>query len=653
MGKFEAIEDAEGANEVSVDSHTAQEKALIGWVMDRVRSGEDYRDQNYKDKWEEYYRLWRGIWNKSDSDRESERSKLISPALQQAIEAAVAEEEEAVFGKGNIWFDLEDDVKDQQKQDMQAIRELMAEDFELADVESQYSQIFLNGALYGTGIGKIIVEETTSREVQNDPEYARFGVRRPKLVEKPKFLVKIEAVKPDEFAIDPAARNLDEAMWCAHTPIKPLHTIIEKQRKGVYISRRVGEIMKPQGIDSEELSEQNQDAVRVIEYYGLVPQSLLPVELKEGEEVVDLFQPQDGAYSGHIDLEEEELVEAIVTIANDSVLLRAVENKYLMKDRPFVAFQHDVVPGKFWGRGVAEKGYNPQKALDAELRARIDALALATHPMMAVDASRLPRSFNFKVRPGKVWPFTGNPRESFETFNFGQGVNQATFHQSGELERMVQMGTGSMDSATPTNISPRNQTASGMSMMESGAMKRSKRTLQNIERQLLKPFITKAAYRYMQFDTERYPVTDVKFKAVASMGIMAREYEQGQLTQLLSIVPPESPVFQVLLEGIFDNSSLENKAQLMQALQQMSKPDPTQQMMQKIKIEGAMAELQKLKAEVGEVMSKTAENYADVKSKTDSTEIDAMRAVTERMQAIDNIINAVNNSNNKDSNSND
>ena len=31
------------------------------------------------------------------------------------------------------------------------------------------------------------------------------------------------------------------------------------------------------------------------------------------------------------------------------------------------------------------------KALDAEMRARIDALALTTHPMMAVDATRIPR----------------------------------------------------------------------------------------------------------------------------------------------------------------------------------------------------------------------------------------------------------------------
>ena len=62
----------------------------------------------------------------------------------------------------------------------------------------------------------------------------------------------------------------------------------------------------------------------------------------------------------------------------------------MMQDRPVVAFPWDVVPGRFWGRGVCEKGYNSQ-TLDTELRARIDALSLTIHPMMAIDATRLPR----------------------------------------------------------------------------------------------------------------------------------------------------------------------------------------------------------------------------------------------------------------------
>ena len=44
-----------------------------------------------------------------DKTRQTERSKIISPALQQAVESSVAELEEATFGRGK-WFDIEDDV---------------------------------------------------------------------------------------------------------------------------------------------------------------------------------------------------------------------------------------------------------------------------------------------------------------------------------------------------------------------------------------------------------------------------------------------------------------------------------------------------------------------------------------------------------------
>ena len=70
---------------------------------------------------------------------------------------------------------------------------------------------------------------------------------------------------------------------------------------------------------------------------------------------------------------ESYYVEAIVVIANKDVLLKAEENPYMMQDRPVIAFPFDIVPSRFWGRGICEKAYNSQKALDAEIRARIDA----------------------------------------------------------------------------------------------------------------------------------------------------------------------------------------------------------------------------------------------------------------------------------------
>lgn len=613
-------------------SSSSQEQALASWVMDKVDQWCDFRDTNYLSRWDEYYRLWRGIWNTADKNRDSERSKLISPALQQAIESAASELEEATFGKG-IWFDLADDVRDEEKEDVLVLRDLLLDDFERTGIQNEIAKIFLNGCLYGTGIGKVIVERVTEIEFAPDA----FGELEPTEVERIK--VSVEPIDPREFAIDPAARTVNESLGVAHVVVKPTHTVQEKQKQGIYKNVPLGGFVndsKLQNMGDEDIASTEGGKTKIVEYFGKVPLSLLPVELDEDEELVTLGkEPSSEEYLRLSN--EDEMVEAIVTIANDSVVLRAVENTFWMKDRPIIAYQHDTVPNRFWGRGVAEKGYNPQKALDAELRARIDALALSTHPMLAIDATRVPRGTNMTVRPGKIWLTNGDPSQVIQPFNFGAGVNSATFHQAGDLERMIQMGTGSMDSATPTSINPRNQTASGMSMMQSGFIKRSKRTMQNISRQFLEPFINKAAWRYMQFDPENYPIRDFKFKTITTMGIMAREYEQGQLTQLLSVVPPDSSAFAILLKGIFDNSSIPNKAEMMQAVEQMLQPDPEaqeiQQQLAQIQMASAVKEVEKLGAEIDLLQAKVAEIAAGVNLSQEKVRTDSQRANTEAIRA--------------------
>ena len=99
-------------SEFKEDPVTESDKELVSFIVDHCNRWRDHRDVNYLDKWEEYERLWRGIWDGADKTRESERSRLITPALQQAIEGKQAEISEAVFGRGEF-FDITDDRQDQ------------------------------------------------------------------------------------------------------------------------------------------------------------------------------------------------------------------------------------------------------------------------------------------------------------------------------------------------------------------------------------------------------------------------------------------------------------------------------------------------------------------------------------------------------------
>lgn len=569
-------------------------QALASWLNYRLENWRNHRDINYIPMWDEYYRLWRGIWLQEDRTRQSEKSRLIAPALQQAVESSVAELEEATFGRGK-WFDVQDDMLDQDPSDAEYIRNLLQEDLEKTGCKDSVCEVFLNGAIYGTGIGKIVVDQTIERTPSEVPVAGTLTTTR-QLVEIPSIDVRVEPISPKEFLIDPAANSIDEALGVAHEVIKPRYHVVEGIRSGIYRDvPLVGDFqVKKFGYDPEIKPADESDSVKITEYWGKVPKRFLkPSKDKD-----------DFEYT-----KSDELVEAVVTICNDEHILRVEENAFMMVDRPFISYQHDIVPNKFWGRGVCEKGYNPQKALDAEMRARIDSLALTTTPMMAADATRLPRGIKFEVRPGKTVLTNGSPREAIMPLDMGT-TDQSTFNQVASLQNMIQMGTGSADTGAAQN-----DTASGMSMMQSAAIKRQKRTLMNFQNTFLIPMINKCMWRKIQFDVDRYPVSDYKFIPYSTMGIMAKELEMTQMVQMLQAIPKDSPAFNVILLAMFQNSSIHNRDQIVNALMQGNQPNPEQeqmqQMAQQLQIQQLQAEVQKTLAEAEEEKAKAVKHQAD------------------------------------------
>jgi hypothetical protein len=121
---------------------------------------------------------------------------------------------------------------------------------------------------------------------------------------------------------------------------------------------------------------------------------------------------------------------------------------------------------------------------------------------------------------------------------------------------------------------------SGMSMAVASIIKKYKRTLVNFQEDFLIPFIKKAAFRFMQFDPERYPSVDMNFIPTATLGIIARENEQQQFIGLLQTLGADTPVLPILLKGIIGNSSLSNRMELIAKLDEMMQPNPEQQQMQ-------------------------------------------------------------------------
>ena len=595
-------------------------ESLEGWVIDKCNNWRNHYESNYQEKHQEYYRLWRGIWAAEDVTRASERSRLISPALQQAVESAAAEVEEATFGRGK-WFDLKDDRNDPEAMDIMYLRETMMEDFDYCKIRRAVSEAILNSAIFGTGIAEIVLDEVKDLKPATQPvmggQAQAIGVE-----ESDRTVVKLRPILPQNFLIDPAACSIEEALGVAIDEFVPMHYVEQMQEKGVYKDVMVGVEAPDSDLEpDQDLTMYTDDKVRLTKYYGLVPRYLFDeAVLEEDEEVVELGESE----------EKSKYVEAVVVIANGGTLLKVEENPYMMQDRPVVAFSWDIVPSRFWGRGICEKGYNSQKALDTELRARIDALALTVHPMMAVDASRLPRGVKMEIRPGKTILTNGNPAEILQPFKFGN-LDPNTFNQAAVLQTMVQQATGAVDSAGLAGQVNGEATAAGISMGLGAIIKRHKRTLINFQDNFLIPFVRKAAYRYMQFDPERYPVKDYKFNATSSLGIIAREYEVTQLVQLLQTMSPESPLYPALIESIVDSMNLANREELVATLKQASQPNPQEQQMQQMAQEMQMRMQQAQTA----AFEQQAEEFAARAHKAhEEAKVVPYKAETERIKAM-------------------
>jgi len=601
------------------------EESIEDWVITKCDDWRDHYEANYESRFEEYYRLWRGIWDPADSARASERSRIISPALQQAVESNVAEMEEATFGRGK-WFDISDNMGDTQKQDVLFLRNKLTEDFEDCKVRKAVAECLINSAVFGVGIGEVVIEEMKEMVPATQPimggDLQAVGVN---ITERVK--VKLKPVMPQNFLIDPVATSIEEAMGVAIDEFVSLHQVELLQEQGVYRDVYVGTAPPDSELEpDQDITVYSDDKVRLTKYYGLVPRELLEnATTDEFEEEVELIESKS----------KSKYVEAVVVIANGGVLLKAEANPYMMQDRPVVAFPWDVVPGRFWGRGVCEKGYNSQKALDTELRARIDALSLTIHPMLAVDATRLPRGAKPEVRPGKMILTNGDPREVLQPFNFGQ-VGQITFAQASALQQMVQQATGAVDSAGIAGSVNGEATAAGISMSLGAIIKRHKRTLINFQQSFLIPFVKKAAYRYMQFDPESYPVADYKFNATSSLGIIAREYEVTQLVQLLQTMEKDSPLYNTLIQSIIDNMNLSNREELIAAMQQASQPNPEAQQMaqvaQQAQLEFQQSQTAALGAQAQESSARATKLAAEAQAVPMELEIDRINAITRNLR---------------------
>jgi hypothetical protein len=583
------------------DPVSESDKELVAFIIDHCDRWKEHRDNNYQAKWDEYERLYYGVWSDEDKTRDSERSRLVSPAIRQAVENKTSEIIEATTGRGEF-FELEDDAADQEEMDVEMVKRQLHDDLKKDKVDKVWAEVNRNAEIFGLGVAEIQIKSTVELQPAMQPlpngQAAAIGV-----MEVDRVSVPVKSVHPRNFVWDPNSETVDDSLGIAVEEYTSLFKVVKGIEDGIYRKVNIG----PEFSDADLIPNQldtlyQEDKVRVLRYYGLVPREYLEQLENEGGEVEDLF-PEDSDADKYADM-----VEAVVVIANNQYLLKAEANPYMMKDRPIVTYVPEKVSGRLVGMGTVQKGYNMQKAIDAQLRSHLDSLALTTAPMMAADATRLPRGVSYKVQPGKTLLTNGNPNEILFPFKFGS-TDAGNISTAKEFEVMLLQATGTLDSQAMTrSVAQGDAGGASMSLAMSSIIKKNKQALMNFQDDFLIPMIKKVAYRYMQFDPERYPSKDFRFTPASTLGMVAREYEQQQFIGLLQTLGPDSPVLPLVLKGIIKGSSLSNKEELAAALDQMNQPNPEAQAMQQAQMQ---AQIQLVQAQINELNARAAESQAD------------------------------------------
>ena len=326
---------------MSDENELLLEESAEEWIMEKCDGWREHFESNYEERFDEYNRLWRGIWAGDDSLRKSERSRIISPALQQAVESSVAEVEEATFGRGQF-FDIRDDMDDKERGDVEYLKNALSEEFSLNKTRQAISECIVNSAVFGTGIGEVVVQEKTRRVPMTQPamdgQVATYGVMETKEVS-----CTVRPVLPQNFLIDPVASSIEEALGCAIDEYVPIHQVQQLIEEGVYEDVDIDPSSSYSFLEAnDDVDDYDEDRIRLTKYYGLLPRSMLESYLySEDEEVISLSETLTENGSNY--------VEVIAVIANGTSILKMEENPYMMQDRPVVAFPWDVVPSRFGG----------------------------------------------------------------------------------------------------------------------------------------------------------------------------------------------------------------------------------------------------------------------------------------------------------------
>lgn len=482
--------------------------------MNRIESSENWRDRNYRDKWTNYYKMWR---NHVDPLRDSsgkiirDRSNISVPYAFTMLETVLPRLVVTLLAarpyvtlKG-IPFSLDEYRKvppnGVRPWDSNAQKMMRLLDYQ-QNTSIDFQDLFYTGmkvlALYGTAVSytgwKLSEREIIRKELlsvtnedgtpmmEDNGSTSVMDWQAIKTVKKEYDDPEAKFLDLGLFFVDTNAEGIDDARYAGHVEYMSKPQLMDLENQGLII---VDWSKVPKNSVENKARNYRMNSVGI------------PTNVSMNDDADDM-----DLYEVHHYWEDDRYV----LIINRGYVARDSDNPFWHKKKPYDKDVYTKVPHEFYGMGIMEVSEDLQLELNAERNQRIDYRSYSMRRMFSVNG-------NANINPAElVWRQGGvvhrddvNDVVLLDANDSGVG---ASFSEEGTTKQDMRDATGAQEVVIGTSGS--SQTATETMTKDNNASLRFKLIISSVEKTLLVSISRKMVQMNQQFigDIRLLPLFD-------------------------------------------------------------------------------------------------------------------------------------------------
>lgn len=220
-------------------------------------------------------------------------------------------------------------------------------------------------------------------------------------------------------------------------------------------------------------------------------------------------------------------------------VIKAMLNPDPLGQKPFSKASFVEQPNSFWGKGLPEVVADLQGIINAIARALVNNVGMASGPMIERNIDRIPPGESKTLWPWKVWDVTdaqmGHSAPALQFYQpqmFVEKLVMAYKHFAGLLDE--HSGVPAYAHGDPNVGGGAGRTASGLSMLMSGAARGIKQVIKAIDAKIIKRTIERQYYWNIEQADMKNLICDYKIHAKGTSVLLAKEQQSVRRTEFLT-----------------------------------------------------------------------------------------------------------------------